>query len=256
MLRALLLATAALLASACGHAPAPTQAGCPPDMVEFPAGSFEFAMKEGVRAVVAAPFCLDVTEVTVAAYAACVARGGCTPARDEADWPGISDADRLRSRKRCNGERADRADHPVNCVTWDQAAAYCRALRRRLPTEAEWEWAARGGAEARHFPWGSEPPARQVCWNLRPDGAPDADWPGTCAVGSHPEGAGPGGLQDLAGNVWEWTSSANREGARERVTRGGGFSYQGPEVVSVGYRGWNIPGQRDPAIGFRCAKDR
>ena len=246
---------ALLFLAACAHAPeAPP--GCPPGMAELGPGGFEFAMKEGVRAVVPARFCLDLTEATVASYAACAARGACTPAHLEAEWPGIKGAERQRSLDRCNGARADRADHPANCVTWEQAAASCRAAGKRLPTEAEWEWAARAGEEARHFPWGAEAPTDQLCWNRRPDGSPDADWPGTCPVGSHPRGAGRGGLQDLAGNVWEWTSSLNREGQVERVMRGGGWSYQGPEVVSAGYRAWSIPAQRDPGIGFRCARDR
>ena len=87
-----------------------------------------------------APFCLDETEVTVAAYRACVAKGVCTKP--------------IEKQFHCNFHYSDREDHPINCVTWPQANGFCEAQGERLPSEAEWEYAARGGEQYREYSWG------------------------------------------------------------------------------------------------------
>lgn len=149
--------------------------------------------------VTVAPYCLDVTEVTVKAYAACVRKGQCRAAGDLVDGPRAGFL--VHRSEYCNANRGDRQDHPVNCVDWHQAATYCKSVGRRLQTEEEWEWAARGGTQDLTYPWGEEEPRRQLCWsgpgNDRGEGF------GTCPVGKYPRGDSPFGVKDLAGNVKE-----------------------------------------------------
>src|SRR5262249_19229476 len=131
------------------------------------------------HAVLVRAFRIDRTEVTVEAYAACIAARACTTPPDF---------------------HPERARRPVAHVTWAQALAYCRFRGARLPSEAEWELAARG-TDGRIYPGGDEPPD---CPRppLPACGAAPAD------VGTHPSGASPYGVLDLAGNVDEWTADA------------------------------------------------
>ena len=152
--------------------------------------------------------------------------------------------------------------HPVNEVTWNGAREYCAWRGARLPTEAEWEAAARG-LEGRRFPWGSEPPgAQRAVFGQRSNQ--------TRPVGQRPAGATPQGVHDLAGNVAEWTSSLYRpypyradDGREdpahpgERVTRGGDHVFDSsPDKLRASFRGGFsravAAGHRH--IGFRCAR--
>ncbi len=236
-------------------------------------------------------FCLDREEVRVVDYAECAERGPCSEAATTARWDGIS-AEELREQgPLCNGGRASRRRHPVNCVSWHQAEAYCRAAGGRLPTEFEWEWAARGGEQERTYPWGEqEPGARQVnacgkeCARYRAGLSDSKDmsemiWPklheandgaaGTARVGSYSAGRARGKIADLAGNVWEWTATAEHTyvtGESEQVgwggpdtgrraTRGGGFwSADDKEVRATARRLRDVKDRR-PDLGFRCAYD-
>jgi len=174
----------------------------------------------------AAPFCLDRTEVTVAAYGTC---SGCTA-------PNTGGA--------CNWGVAGRGDHPINCVGWNQAVAFCASRGARLPTEAESQLAA-AGTDGREYPWGNVPPSDQLCWSG--EGART----GTCAVGSFPSGRSPYGAEDLSGNVCEWTSTS--VGAT-RVYRGGGWSNDDAAGVCAASRGSDAPTARGNYLGFRCAR--
>ena len=187
----------------------------------------------GARAPDPSSFELDVTEVTVDAYRSCVDAGTCG-----APAPG----------ENCNWGLADRGNHPVNCVDWHQAAAYCRWTHKRLPTEEEWEVAARG-VEGREFPWGNEPPNRQLCWAPTSGGH-------TCPVGSFPAGNNPEGVKDLAGNVWEWTSSTYAPSNSSRVTRGASWDNGHASYVLASYRGRYPVEYHDANLGFRCARNR
>jgi formylglycine-generating enzyme required for sulfatase activity len=152
--------------------------------------------------------------------------------------------------------------HPVNEVTWQGAREYCAWRGARLPTEAEWEAAARG-REGRIYPWGNAPPTADRAVFGRGRG-------GTAPVGSHPAGATPEGVHDLAGNVAEWTSSSylpypyrgddgreDPQAGGERVTRGGDHVFDStPEKLRAAFRGGfsRAPAVGHRHIGVRCAK--
>jgi formylglycine-generating enzyme required for sulfatase activity len=193
------------------------------------------------------PFCLDVSEVTVAAYASCVSHGQCTAAATTVDWPNIPPEDRATGMY-CNGSRSDRSSHPVNCVDWGQAKAYCQAQGKRLPSDEEWEWAARGGSEGRKYPWGNAAPASQLCWS----GTTKRD--STCPVGGFPAGDVPGGIHDLAGNVWEWTSNTFDARTNTRSIRGGGWNLGAATNFRAALRIGSPPSSRVANLGLRCAR--
>ena len=186
-------------------------------------------MGERAETVTVQPFALDVTEVTADGYAACVRAGACT-------------ADGLEGEEATYGV-AGKGAHPINYVDWNQATAYCRWAGERLPTEEEWEWAARGQGRGTTYPWGYVAPGSRACWN-RQDG--------TCAVGSYLTGDAPGGIHDLAGNVSEWTAS--NYDAYARVTRGGGGGFPAASPLRAADRHGQAPASRGLDLGFRCAR--
>jgi formylglycine-generating enzyme required for sulfatase activity len=220
---------------ASGGAPAPARApgaGVALDgMVSLPGGTF--TMGDRGDTVKVSPFSLDVTEVTVDAYKRCAT---CS-APDTGGY--------------CNWGVSGRGSHPVNCVDWNQATAFCAAVGKRLPTEEEWEWAARGTTRGTTYPWGNGAPGRQLCWDGEGSDLGKGNRHGTCPVGSYPGGDSPEGIKDLAGNVWEWTASNS---ATARVLRGGGWSSDIPAGVRAAIRVDNDPGDRNGGLGFRCAR--
>lgn len=187
-------------------------------------------------------FYIDRYEVTNDQYRACVEANVCRP------------ADQLDS------ERFGAPRQPVVGVSWHDAATFCLWAGKRLPTEAEWERAARGD-DRRTYPWGEDPPTCSLAVFTQ------CDRYGPAEVGGRPAGAGPFGTQDLAGNVWEWVQDwyapryypADPEGApqgppagRERVLRGGSWHF-GPLYIRAANRHSDDPLHRTPAYGFRCA---
>lgn len=224
--------------------PAAAASGRGPAMVSIPAGTFSMGSNDGndhekpVHQVRVGAFSMDVTEVTTAQYEACVRTGSCPPGG---------------AGEHCNAGKADRMGHPINCVSWDDATAFCRWAGKRLPTEEEWEYAARG-SDGRKFPWGGAAPSSQLCWKR------GSSKQGTCAVGSFAAGKSPLGLQDIAGNVWEWTSSAycpydNKNCAdAARVYRGGCWSDGSPSSVRASVRLRLARAGRNGDLGFRCAR--
>jgi len=218
--------------------------------------------EQPVHEVNLAAYSIDIQEVTVASYEVCYKRSPktCT-APDSANslsaWgrePG-----RAGHWNFCNWMREDRVTHPINCVDWDQATAYCAFAGKRLPTEEEQKYAARGTDE-RTFPWGNTP--RPFASNSATLLCVDPlNRTGTCAVGSFPGGASAFGVLDMAGNVWEWTASRHCQyphtdcSDTARVLRGGGWTgYAVAPDVRATSRGVRTPSFRDPIAGFRCAK--
>jgi formylglycine-generating enzyme required for sulfatase activity len=149
-----------------------------------------------------------------------------------------------------------KAQHPVTWISWRDAQEFCRWAKVCLPSEAEWEKAARG-TDGKIYPWGNQPPpTAQLCNS--------SNWVGdTTPVGRYPKGASPFGVLDMAGNVWEWTSTlyspypykANdgREdagSALRRVLRGGSYDLNAGNVRCA-VRYWDLPDSRNGGIGFR-----
>ena len=226
--------------------PWPDAAQCPTGMLPIPPGTFR--MGDAVNTskagqVTVAGFCMDTTEVTTAAYAACVASGKCTRAERFAF---------------CNAGVAGRENHPINCVDWNQAKAYCDAQGQRLPTEEEWEYAATGG-DGRTYPWGDDEPSNQLCWNGEGNDLGKGNRQSTCAVGSYPNGNSPFRLADMSGNVWEWTSSGasnSYSSPRDegyRMVRGGDRHNDEPTDVRAARRWVHAQENQLYFLGFRCA---
>jgi len=183
-------------------------------------------------------FSIDVTEVTVDAYAACVRAGNCSKPNDDG---------------RCNWGKSDRGNHPVNCVDWNQAKAFCGWAQKRLPTEQEWQRAAES-AQGRTYPWGEAAPSSQLCWDGEGNSLGKGNRRSTCAVGSFPAGDSAQGVKDLSGNVWEWTDSCYDSSCSARVYRGGSWYVDDPSYVRAAHRFWYAPSDRNYFIGFRCSR--
>jgi formylglycine-generating enzyme required for sulfatase activity len=252
----------------------------PGAMVLIPGGKFRLGDDGGFKdehpahEVTVPSFYLDLTEVTVAAYSACVRKDACEPAGTVAVWRDQSPKERELANSLCNGDRPDRQDHPVNCVSWWQADIYCRWIGRRLPTEAEWAYAGHGGDEQRTFAWGNEPPTARLMNACGTECAPvmtrirtwsplypESDgWVGTAPVGSFPAGNARWGLVDMSGNVQEWSSSAycpyptTQCDSDERVARGPGYLGNHLPKMRLERRNKDIMWHRSGDLGFRCAR--
>ncbi len=133
-------------------------------------------------------------------------------------------------------------DHPIVNVSWEDAASFASWAGLSLPTEEEWEKAARG-TDGREYPWGNQ-------WN--PEHCCHACWD-TCAVGQHPEGASPFGVLDMAGNVWEWCDSWYQVNFT-RVQRGGSWRTSFPHLFRTTYRSRSYPTRKNCDFGFRCVR--
>ena len=212
------------------------------EMVYVPAGAFTMGSNDGdadekpVHEVYLDGYWIDKYEVTNAQYAKCVAEGDCD-----------------------KQVKMEYANHPVVQVSWIDAHAYCAWAGRRLPSEAEWEKAARG-TDGRTYPWGFETPsASQLNYNLNEGGM--------TAVGNYPAGASPYGALDMAGNVWEWVADwydagyysksplenpPGPDSGTYRVLRGGSWLVNGRDVRSAD-RNLNFPVSANDYLGFRCS---
>jgi formylglycine-generating enzyme required for sulfatase activity len=225
-------------------------------------------------------FFIDRTEVTTASFEGCVGSGRCSPHVRPATLPLALEPDDPVARwlvEQCNFGLADRRDHPMNCVTGTEAAAYCAAQGGRLPHAQEWEYAARGTDE-RRFVWGNESTEENVHGNscdrslrlvYRSMGAyqqmqyrfePFNDgFAGTAPVGSFPRDTSPFGLQDTAGNVSEWTPDTrdvwDYDESRltdETIFTGGDWMACTVEVTHISH---NHESEQHPTRGFRCVHD-
>jgi len=235
------------------------------EMVSIPAGPFTMGSNQGpederpAHEVTVPAFSIDRLPVTNAQFAEYLNASAATASARVYDF---EDAD-ARIHRRGNAWVSDPGyeKHPVMEVPWAGAVAYCKSRGKRLPTEAEWEKAARG-TDARRYPWGSDIPDRRRAQFA-------AGWNESAPVDAFPGGASPYGVLDMAGNGWEWVSSAYRpypyraDDGREdprpgpvRGTRGGGHDSPAEEITTT-QRGRNL--SRNPAsghhnIGFRCAR--
>ncbi|HZF53778.1 MAG TPA: SUMF1/EgtB/PvdO family nonheme iron enzyme [Polyangiaceae bacterium] len=266
-------ATASAAATA-DAAPAPIVA--PEDMIYVPPGAVKLGEGDTAREVTLSKgFFIDRNEVTVHAYQACLARRMCSAADHvvipaEASEVGLENVSPGKDfsdtwSRRCNEPRKA-LDHPVNCVDYSNAESYCRFRGRRLPTEAEWERAARGEG-GRPFAWGAEEPdCGRACFDKNGVCLVRGESVTTCTAGSHPNDATPDGLYDLSGNVAEWVADgfapspaggADPKGdpaSPRRVVRGGSF-LDDKEELRATYRVGVMPGTAHVSIGFRCAMD-
>jgi len=207
-----------------------------------------FMDEEPVHEVYLDAFYIDIYEVTNALYKACEDQGVCDPPQStisntRLSYYGNSEFD----------------NYPVIQVNWEQAKTYCEWRGSRLPTEAEWEKAARG-TDGRMYPWGGEldETFANFHWHISD----------TTAVGSYEKGKSPYGVYDMAGNVWEWVNSLNKpypytandgreslSGSGPRIMRGGGWGQEGGNSVSTSYRFAYDPTNINIDLGFRCARD-
>jgi formylglycine-generating enzyme required for sulfatase activity len=244
----------------------PTLSAPPPGMVLVPASEFIMGSSDSdpdasgdekpQHMVYLDAFYIDKYEVTNAQYRECVEAGACSQPHDTYWY-----------------NNPNRAEHPVVHVDWNQANNYCQWAEKRLPTEAEWEYTARG-PQGRVFPWGDEFDGTRLnycdanCGSDWPDETVDDGYADTAPVGSYPAGASWCGVLDMAGNVWEWVADWYDSGyysqspARNppgpdsgmfKVLRGGSWSNI-QWLASCAFRSRLIPWYRNLNVGFRCAR--
>ncbi len=206
-----------------------------------------FAVEEPAHSVEVSAFYMDVYEVTNGAYKACETDGKCKPPR----------LNNSANHKEYYGN-AEFDNYPVINVDWESARTYCEWRGARLPTEAEWEKAARG-SDGRTFPWGEGIDITRTNYFDSKLGDP-------VAVGSYETGKSVDGLYDMAGNVWEWmadwyeaypggSATASPDfGQKTRTLRGGAFLDPANSLQSA-FRGGLDPTRSFGNIGFRCARD-
>ena len=221
-------------------------------MIEIPAGSFTMGSDDGdpedspAHEVDLPAFEMDKFEVTNADYAAFAKVTGYVTYAEQQGF---------RSWRDEGGTGED--NHPVVVVTWDDATAYCEWLGKRLPTEAEWEKAVRG-TDGRVFPWGNE-------WDPNKANVKERGLRGTAAVGSFGAGASPYGIDDMTGNVWEWTTDWYQPypgnavgdpyyGEKFRVTRGGGWFDVEPQATTFNRNAADPSKTANDDLGFRCVR--
>ncbi|MBW2703514.1 MAG: formylglycine-generating enzyme family protein [Deltaproteobacteria bacterium] len=227
--------------------------------ISIPSGTFFMGSESGdtdelpVHTVSIHDFEICMTEVTVYQYQQCVDAGACSPPND------------LNSSRFCSWGQTDRLDYPVNCVDWSQASEFCEWAGGRLPSESEWEYAARSGGAGIAYPWGDE--IADCSLAVMNDGAlgcgQESIWP----VCSKPLGNTEQAICDMAGNAKEWVqdyyhdtyADAPSDGSAWedpaspfRVVRGGDFSST-PMLLRSSFRDLLDPSERQ-LIGFRCAR--
>ena len=225
-------------------------------MIEIPGGPFTMGTDDGLaderppHTVDVSTFWIDEFEVTASQYQHCVDAGGC-------DEPGRDTG--------CNADLAGLGEHPINCVDWSQADAFCAWDGKRLPSEAEWEKAARGTDE-RRFPWGHSAPQPGLLNYNDLFGS-------TVEVGLFEEGVSSYGVHNMAGNVQEWVADyyaadyyensprIDPQGPAEggfRVVRGGNWKLKinlGDALFSTTVRGRFRLDDSENTLGFRCARN-
>jgi len=180
---------------------------------------------------------MDATEVTAGAYAKCVATGACGPAKDDDQF--------------CTAKMKDHDEHPINCIDHKDASNYCAWVKKRLPTEAEWEHAA-ASDKGHKFSWGNNDPTTHIACYSHPGG--------TCKVASF--AAGEYGLFDMSGNVWEWTDSwfsmlpDDPAQGKRKIFKGGSWSRRWPKWLRVKNRSHWQPEKSNSWLGFRCVQSK
>jgi formylglycine-generating enzyme required for sulfatase activity len=228
------------------------EAGAPEEsgMVTIPPGEFIMGSQKGdespPHAVSVDTFEIDIYEVTNAEFAQFVEATSYQTDAEKSSDPSPWQAYFTQGKE----------NYPVVKVSWNDAQAYCEWAGKRLPAESEWEKAARG-TDQLTYPWGDE-------WDASKVNSKESGLRGPVTVGSFPQGASPYGVMDMAGNVWEWTSSwytgypqttfnSNYFGETFKVLRGGGWFSEQSQVRTT-QRNANSPDAANDDIGFRCAR--
>jgi len=222
------------------------------EMVYVPGGVFLYG--ENKEKLNLPAYWIDKTPVTNAEFARFVQATGYVTTAEQTGAGCANTGERWEDLEGANwrypgglalGNIESKADHPAVQVSWEDALAYARWAGKRLPTEQEWEKAARG-VDGRQYPWGDQEPTQELCNFNKHEGR-------TTPVGKYsPQGDSPFGCEDMSGNIWEWTASEAEEGGR--VLRGGGWSHPA-EYVRLVLRSVHAPDERYDTDGFRCVSE-